>query len=119
MLVTVSFNESPEQKESFVVLKIGFIEGYLIKFTVSDDITHPKLSVLVTNNFALSVNILFATLVRSVLEPKYHFIVSPLLTLVMDSFKESPEQKESFVVLKIGFIEGVFGHKSSKSTIPS
>ena len=63
--------------------------------------TQPELSVLVTNKVVESLKTLFITFEISDLLPKYHFKVSPLLTLVIDSFKESPEQKESLFVLKI------------------
>jgi hypothetical protein len=36
---------------------------------VSDDIIHPTLSVLVTNNFVLSVKVLLLTFVKSLLVP--------------------------------------------------
>ena len=35
-----------------------------------------------------------ATLVKSDFVPKYHFKVSPLLTLVIENLRLSPEQKE-------------------------
>ena len=36
---------------------------------VSEETTHPKVSVLVTNNFVVSENVLFDTLVKSDLVP--------------------------------------------------
>ena len=69
---------------------------------MSDEITQPILSVLVTNSLVLSVNVLLLTFVKSLLVPKYHFKLSPLFVLVTASFNESPEQKEYLEVLKTG-----------------
>ena len=76
--------------------------GLSVSLIVSELLEQPTLSVLITNNFVLSVNVLLITLVKSLFVPKYHFIESLLFKLVIDNFKESPGQKERLVVEKIG-----------------
>ena len=82
---------------------VGFA-GLLFRINciVSELAEHPILSVLITKSLTLSLKVFDTELVRSALDPKYHFIESLLLALVIDNFKESPGQKERLVVEKIG-----------------
>ena len=71
----------------------------------SDEITHPKLSVLVTKIVKLSEKYFVALFKVSIFPPKYHLSLSPLYMFVIDSFKLSFEQNFKSVVLNWGLIK--------------